>query len=168
MIHYHVLWWSINTSLRTGPWRTVPFFRAPWRVGDAVIGKGNAGWTLSKSGHSCPYQNCLTMASRRKDWERTPPTTMSVEGLNWTIKLKAVFFLAVVIHDRGVEGRASRTAQFHVNSLTKHSSKSRDSCVEIWWGCVLYNQQVEAETGQEWSPSLLFRVQKRQSPTDLS
>ena len=30
-----------------------PSFRAPWSVGDAVVGRGNAGWTLSKSGHSC-------------------------------------------------------------------------------------------------------------------
>ena len=33
-------------------------FRAPWRVGDAVVGTGNAGWTMSSSGHPCPYQNC--------------------------------------------------------------------------------------------------------------
>ena len=31
---------------------------APWRVGDAVVGRGNAGWTTSKSGHVCPCQNC--------------------------------------------------------------------------------------------------------------
>ena len=29
-------------------------FRAPWRVGDAVVGRGNAGWTTS----SLPCQNC--------------------------------------------------------------------------------------------------------------
>ena len=28
-------------------------------VGDAVVGRGNAGWTTSKSGHSCPYQGLL-------------------------------------------------------------------------------------------------------------
>ena len=31
-------------------------FRAPWRVGDAVVGRGNAGWTTSKSGHQSPCQ----------------------------------------------------------------------------------------------------------------
>ena len=31
-----------------------PSFRAPWRVDDAVVGRGNAGWTTSKSGR----QNC--------------------------------------------------------------------------------------------------------------
>ena len=35
-----------------------PFFRAPWRVGDAMVGRGNAGWTTSKSGHPSPCQNC--------------------------------------------------------------------------------------------------------------
>ena len=32
-------------------------FRAPWKPGDAVVGRGNAGWTW-KSGHPCPCQNC--------------------------------------------------------------------------------------------------------------
>ena len=35
-----------------------PSFRAPWRVGYAVVGRGNAGWTTSKSGHPCPCQSC--------------------------------------------------------------------------------------------------------------
>ena len=35
-----------------------PAYRAPWRVGDAVVGRGNAGRTGSKSGHPCPCQNC--------------------------------------------------------------------------------------------------------------
>ena len=34
------------------------FFGAPWRVGDAVDGKGNAGWTTSNSGYPCPCQIC--------------------------------------------------------------------------------------------------------------
>ena len=33
-------------------------FRAPWRVGNAVVSRGNAGWTTSKTGHICPCQNC--------------------------------------------------------------------------------------------------------------
>ena len=35
-----------------------PSFKAPWRVGKTVVGRGNAGWTTSKSGHSCPCHNC--------------------------------------------------------------------------------------------------------------
>ena len=35
-----------------------PFIRAPWRVGDTVVGRGNAGWTTSKSGHPFPCQSC--------------------------------------------------------------------------------------------------------------
>ena len=34
-----------------------PSFRASWRMGDAMVGRGNAGWTASKSGHPCPCQN---------------------------------------------------------------------------------------------------------------
>ena len=37
---------------------TSRLFRAPWRMGDAVVGRGNAGWTISKSGHPRPCQNC--------------------------------------------------------------------------------------------------------------
>ena len=43
-----------------------PSFRAPWRVGDAVVGRGNAGWTTSKSGHICPCQNCSQGPSAEK------------------------------------------------------------------------------------------------------
>ena len=35
-----------------------PSFRAPWKVGDAVISRRNAGWTTSKSGHICQCQDC--------------------------------------------------------------------------------------------------------------
>ena len=34
-----------------------PSFKAPWRVGDTVVGRGNAGWTTPKSGRPCPCQN---------------------------------------------------------------------------------------------------------------
>ena len=38
-----------------------PSFRAPWRVGDAVVDRGKDGWTTSKSGHPCLHvcQNSL-------------------------------------------------------------------------------------------------------------
>ena len=35
-----------------------PSFRASWRVGNALVGRGNAGWTTSKSGHPYQCQNC--------------------------------------------------------------------------------------------------------------
>ena len=35
-----------------------PSFRAPWRMGDAVVGRRNVGLTTSNSGHPCPCQNC--------------------------------------------------------------------------------------------------------------
>ena len=34
-----------------------PFFRAPCMVGDAMVGRVNAGQTILKSGHPCPCQN---------------------------------------------------------------------------------------------------------------
>ena len=34
-------------------------FRAPWRVGDAMVGRGNAGWTTSKSVHARPTHKGL-------------------------------------------------------------------------------------------------------------
>ena len=36
-----------------------PSFKASRRVGDAVVSKGNAGWTTSKSRNICLCQNCL-------------------------------------------------------------------------------------------------------------
>ena len=46
-----------------------PSFRAHWRVGDAVISKGNAG-TTSKSSHISPCQNC----------SQGPPVVMTGRG----------------------------------------------------------------------------------------
>ena len=46
-----------------------PSFRTPWRVGDAVVSRGNAGWTTSKY-TSLPMPELPTMASCRKDWKR--------------------------------------------------------------------------------------------------
>ena len=47
-----------------------PSFRAPSQVGNAVVGRGNAGCTTSKSGHLCLCQNWFTIASRTKDWKQ--------------------------------------------------------------------------------------------------
>ena len=35
-----------------------PSCTALWRADGTVVGKGNAGWTVSVSGHPCPCQNC--------------------------------------------------------------------------------------------------------------
>ena len=60
-------------------------FRAPWRMCDAVVSRGNAGWTTSKSGHSCPCQNCLQGPPEEKAGRgsllsllSSPPTTQSM------------------------------------------------------------------------------------------
>ena len=44
-----------------------PSFRAPWRMGDAVVSRENAGWITLKGGHPCPCQNC----SQRPPAEKT-------------------------------------------------------------------------------------------------
>ena len=47
-----------------------PSVRAPWRVDDAVVGRGIAGCTTSNSGHPCPSQN-------RSQW---PPAEKTGRG----------------------------------------------------------------------------------------
>ena len=42
-----------------------PSFRAPWRVGDVVAGRGHAAWT-SMRGYSCPCQNCSWLPPAEK------------------------------------------------------------------------------------------------------
>ena len=64
-IHMNVFWqlsgdgnlhgWGMSHATTASP---KPFFRAPCRVGDALVDRGNAAWTTSKSGHPCPCQNC--------------------------------------------------------------------------------------------------------------
>ena len=72
-----------------------PSFRASWRVGDAVVGRWNAGLTTSKDGHSLHTQELLTRASRWKDWKRIsaesslmsprrPNRSWDCTELNWT------------------------------------------------------------------------------------
>ena len=39
---------------------------APWRVGDAVAGRKNAGWTASKTGRRCQRQNCSRWPPAKK------------------------------------------------------------------------------------------------------
>ena len=51
---------------------TKPSFRAPWKVGDAVVGRRNAGWTNIKAFTSLPMPELLTRASCRKHWKRIP------------------------------------------------------------------------------------------------
>ena len=65
---------------------------APWRVCNAVVGGGNAGWTTSKSEHSCPCQNSSQgPPAKKNDWKRISaesaviiisPTSQSVKRLN--------------------------------------------------------------------------------------
>ena len=47
-----------------------PSFKAPWRVGDAVVSRWNLGWTASKCGHPCTCQN----------WSQGPPAVKTGRG----------------------------------------------------------------------------------------
>ena len=71
-----------------------PFRRAPWRVGDTMVGRGNAGWTTSKSGHPCPCQNCSHGPPAEKTGGGSllnrplyPPDDLISQGteLKWTV-----------------------------------------------------------------------------------
>ena len=55
-----VYWWAMQEHGEGNAWTASPkpFFRAPWRVGNAVVDRGNAWLITSKSGHPSPYQNC--------------------------------------------------------------------------------------------------------------
>ena len=66
------LYWTCYTSLcalfGTG-YATAspkPSIRAPWWVGNAVVGRGNSGWTMSKNGHPCLCQNSSEWPSAEK------------------------------------------------------------------------------------------------------
>ena len=79
-----------------------PSFRAPWKVGDGVVGRGNAGWTTSKSEHPCSHQNCsqgLLPKWLKEDLcrivLRVPPTTQAVKGLNLTELFLSSQFMSV-------------------------------------------------------------------------
>ena len=70
-----------------------PSFRAPWRVGDAMAGRGNAGWTTWKGGHPYPCQAAHNGLPQKKSARESPlncpscpPTSQSVKALNWTKK----------------------------------------------------------------------------------
>ena len=64
--------------------------------GDAMVSRGNAGLTTSKSGHSCPCQNCSqgTPAEKIGRWSLLnrplcPPSDSIDQGteLNWTMDI---------------------------------------------------------------------------------
>ena len=60
-------WGTYRVTTASSP---KPSFSAPWRVGDAVVGRGSAGWTTSKSGHPCPCRIFSRWLPAEKDWKR--------------------------------------------------------------------------------------------------
>ena len=71
-------------------------FRAPLRVGDAVVGIGNADEQHQRVNIPAHARTAHQGSPAEKDWERIsaessfmhpppPPTTQSVKGLNWIV-----------------------------------------------------------------------------------
>ena len=69
-------------------------FMAPWNMGDAAVGRDNAGWDYMEKWMSLPIPELLTMASLRKDCKRSfpesflmrpqrPSTLNDFVDLNW-------------------------------------------------------------------------------------
>ena len=83
-----------------------PSFRAPWGVGDPVVGRGSAGWTTSKSEHPCPCQNCSQESPAEKTGRRSllnrpscrpdDPVGQETE-LNWTNCAKPLFNMEICL-----------------------------------------------------------------------
>ena len=66
-----------------------PSFGAPGRMGDAVVGSGDSGWTTSKSGHPCPCRNCSQGPPEQRTGRGAllnrpscPPDDPIIKGLN--------------------------------------------------------------------------------------
>ena len=80
-----------------------PSFRAPWKVSVAVVSKGYAGQTTSKSGHPCPCQNCSQGPSAEKTRKGLsfmfphPLTPVDPIGQgteqNWSVQLQKPWFM---------------------------------------------------------------------------
>ena len=77
----HTSWsWQLQTCVAA---KLLPIVAA------AVVGRGNVGWTTSKSGHTCPCQNCSHGPSAEKTGRGSllnrpsyPFDDHSVKGLN--------------------------------------------------------------------------------------
>ena len=79
-----------------------PSFKALWRVGDAVVDRGTAGWTTSKNGNPCPWQNCSrppvgktereSLLNRLSCPPQRPNRSRDWTELNWT---PSSYFLSV-------------------------------------------------------------------------
>ena len=71
-----------------------PSIRAPWRLGNAMVGRGNAGWTTSKSGHAQfsqgPFAEKTGRGSLLNHLSRPIPDSPIGQGTEqkWTSKKK--------------------------------------------------------------------------------
>ena len=83
LVFFPAKWSLLNTS-------GLSAFRAPWRRGDSVVGRRNAGWTTLKSGptHARSAHNGLLQKRLEEDLCWIIPhvhlVPQSVKGMNWT------------------------------------------------------------------------------------
>ena len=97
-----------------------PSFRPPWRVGNAVVSRGNAGWTKSKSGRPCPCQNCSqqppTKTGRGCLLNRTscPPDDPIAQGTE--LKIGLLFQLHKRVRSRSRRPRTRKLKSLFVES----------------------------------------------------
>ena len=119
-------------------------FRAPWRVGDAVVGKRNAGRTTSTSGHPCPCQSCSQgpRAGKTGRWSllncsSCPPDDPAGQGtkLNRTDSL-----MFMVVLKEGFHSVVMPSVNIHAVFLLQQSASD---CQQLHGG--------EAHTQCHWS-----------------
>ena len=110
-----------------------PSLGAPWRAGEAVVGRGNAGWTTSKSEHSCPCQNCSQWPPAEKTgrgpcWivSHVPQTTQSAEGLNWIEPIRS-------------KSSAKRSLHIHLSPME----------MNVWWSWSV-SRTISGNDWTEW------------------
>ena len=132
-----------------------PCFRAPWRVG-VVVGKGNAGWTISKREHPFSCQNC----SQRSPAEKTgrgsllnrpscPPDDPVCQGneLNWTELYKVA--------------RMNASPTFNQNkSMTHFLPDTSSSCTRV-----IYKKKLSLERSK-WRSSFTSSVTPSTTESD--
>ena len=108
-------------------------FRAPWRVGDTVVGRGDAGWTTSKSGHICPSQNYSQGPPAEKTGRGSllncpscPPENLVGQGteLNWT-QLSHIGEIFLWVNSRVVFLKKSQVLSFFHNIV--------EMSANFWW-----------------------------------
>ena len=112
-VHSNLIWqlfWDGNLHgsdmLHATTASSKPSFSMPRRVGKAVVGRGNAGWTTSKSGNPAHARTVYISHSQKRLEEdfcriipHVTPMTQSVKGLNWTTMMQWGILMNFVVQN---------------------------------------------------------------------